>query len=221
MSNDVQFLLSLSIIFTVAVGVLRYKTIDPSYHPFFYLATISLLVEVCTYWLVQHQLYNAIRAIINVFDLIEFLLLVWLFHNWGLFNFKRRTFLLVVSLYCIAWVILIFFVSNFHQYNQYFAVLYAFTLILLAVTVFNKFVIQERKAIFKNPKFWISIGVLIFFAFYLLRSAVGITLFGQTSNKFFAQALQEIVVYPNVIVNLIYAIGALCIPKKQPITKAF
>jgi len=221
MTNEVQFILSLCIGFTVIIGVVKYKTIDKSYYPFFYLACISLLVEISSFILSRNDMKNAIPVIINVFCLLEFFFYAWLFNLWGLFNFNRKIFLFVITLFFTGWIIITFFAGIITKPNFYFRVIYSMTLLFFAVTSFNKFVIPNRAAIFKNPKFWILTGMIIFFSFYLLIQSANLSIFGINTSKGFRRGLYGIVSYSNLIVNLMFAIGALCIPRKKNFTTLF
>lgn len=221
MNNEVQFILSLCIAITVIIGVIRYKVIDPSYYPFFYLATISLLVEIMSFILSGNRMYEAISVMMNVFYFTEFFFYTWLFHGWGLFNFKRKVFLLIIGAFFICWTVLIFGVGTIKKPNYYFPVIYGITLLFFAVTTFNKFVIQDRGPIFKNPKFWILTGVIIFFSFYLLIESANLSVFGKNASGVLRRGLYGIVSYTNLIVNLMFATAALCIPRKKNFTKLF
>ena len=221
MNNEVQFILSLSIVFTVAIGVIRFKVIDPSYYPFFYLAAIALLVEISSFILAKNKMYQAVTVMMNLFYFIEFFFYTWLFHTWGLFNFRRGIFLTIVAVFFICWVILIFIAGQVTKPGYYFPVIYAITLLFFAVTTFNKFVIQDRGAIFKNPKFWILTGVIIFFSFYVLIESANLSVFGKNASIILRRGLYGIVSYTNLIVNLMFATAALCIPRKKNFTKLF
>jgi hypothetical protein len=221
MNSEVQFILSLCIGFTVIIGVIRFTTIDKSYYPFFYLAAISLLVEIAGFILVKNKIYNPMFAMANVFDYLEFFFCTWLFHLWGLFNFKKNIFLSIILISFVFWLVFTFFTGNNMGYNFYFPVIYSMALLIFTVTTFNKFVIQDRRPIFKNPKFWILLGMIIFFAFYLLTLSTSLTIFGKNVSNSFRRSLQGIVIYSNLIVNLMFAIGALWIPKKKNFTRLF
>ena len=221
MTNEVQFILSLCIGITVIIGVVKFKTIDKAYYPFFYLACIALLVEIASYILSTNEIKTAIPVVINIFCFAEFFFYTWLFHLWGLFNFRDKIFITVVAVFFIAWVIFTFFIGSITSPNFYFRVIYSMTLLFFAVTSFNKFVIPERTAIFKNPKFWILTGMVIFFSFYLLIQSANLSIFGINTSKGFRRGLYDIVSYSNLIVNLMFAIGALCIPRKKNFTTLF
>jgi hypothetical protein len=221
MNSEVQFILSLCIGFTVIIGVIRYKRIDKSYYPFFYFAAISLLVEIAYFVLEKNKMYDAISVMMNVFNFAEFFFYTWLFHLWGLFNFKKSIFLSISGFSFICWIAITFFVEGITKTPVYFPVAYTMALLFFALTAFNKVVIPDRGAVFKNPKLWILMGVIIFFAFYLLIASTRLSVFGKNTSSDLRRNLYGIVVYSNLIVNLMYAIGALLIPWKKNFTGLF
>lgn len=221
MNTEVQFILSLCIAITVIIGVIRYQVIDPPYYPFFYLATISLFVEILNYVLSKNKMYDPVLIMMNLFYFTEFFFYTWLFHQWGLFNFKRTVFWVIIGSYFICWVVFTFGAGSITKPGLYFPVIYAVTLLFFAVTTFNKFVIQDRGPVIKNPKFWISTGVIIFFSFYVLIGSANLSVFGKNASMVLRRDLYGIVTYTNLIVNLMFAIAALCIPRKKNFTKLF
>ncbi len=219
MTPNLQFILSLSISLTVIIGVVRFKNIDKAYYPFIYLSFVSLIVELLSTYFSKQRNYEIVTVVINIFDFIEFFLLTWLYHNWGLFNFDKKIFILISSSIFLSWVVLTFFVEGIKSPSLYFTAIYCTTLLIFTVTVFNKFVIPDRKELHKNPMFWIVCGNIIFFLFYLLIQSANISLFNETKDL--RKNLYRIVIYTNFIVNLMYAVGAICIPKKKNIINLF
>jgi hypothetical protein len=221
MTDAIQFILSLSIALAVIVGVVKFRRIDRSYYPFFYLACISLLVEIVSYVLIEKEMYDTKAVMINIFCFVEFFFYTWLFHLWGLFNFNRKVFITINLLAFAIWLVFSFYPASFTEPNMYFRVIYATVLLFFAVTTFNKVVIQDRAPLFKNPKFWILLGVIIFFSFYLLSRTASLSLFGIDTSRQLRRGLQKVIDYSNLIVNLLFAIGALCIPRKKNFTGLF
>jgi magnesium-transporting ATPase (P-type) len=102
----------------------------------------------------------------------------------------------------------------------YFFILYSFALIFFSVSTFNRMVVNERSSIFKNPKFWICLGVIIFYSFFIVYSSTGVT-FMYVPSKEFRRGLQDIMVYSNLLVNLLYAVAVIWIPRKKNFTSLF
>ncbi len=169
---DIVFLLSMSIAFSVIIGIVRWRVIDPSYYPFIYNVCIVLLVEIFN---ALHPYSTLTIETLNIFSLIDFILFAWLFHNWGLFNHNKKQFLMIIGAFALAWVIITFFVTGFSNINNPFLLIYSFALIFFSVTTFNKIVVQQRINIFTNARFWICMGIIIFYSFFMLTRATGLS----------------------------------------------
>jgi hypothetical protein len=221
MSDTLSFILSLSIIFTVIIGVARFKKIDKSYRPFIYYACVSLLTELLVKYFTAPKDMRSVIITMNIYALLEFLFLIWLFFNWGLFNKKIKILLAVCSIYILLWLILIINEGGLTNPNWYFFILYSFALIFLGVNMLNKVIVQERGSIFSNSKFLISMGVVIFFTFFIIFCSTKISLFNIKPSESFERNLASIKAYANLFVNLLYAIAALWVPKKKNFINPF
>ena len=216
MNPSLEFILSMSIVFPLIVGIVRWKLIDPSYYPFIYNLLAVLLVEITI------RLLNGSSSVVksvNVFSLVDFCLFAWLFHNWGLFNGNKKIFLLILSLAGTVWAYTSFFVTGFQHMNNPFLLIYSAALIFLSVTTFNKIVVQQRINIFTNARFWICIGIIIFYSFFILTRATDLsTGVLKHVSRSFKDNLQLINTYSNLLVNLLYAVAVIWIPRKKNIT---
>lgn len=198
---------------------------DRSFYPFVYNLLVTVLVEILIGF--QHN-YSVITKITNVFSLADFCLFAWLFHNWGLFNFNKKAFYATLGVFFLLWVYITFFFSGFSNINNLFLLLYSFALIFFSVTTFNKIVVQQRINIFENARFWICIGIIIFYSFFIVTRAtdlstisikdVGNVLNSKTSFK---DDLQKINAYSNILVNLLYAVAVIWIPRQKNTTMLF
>ena len=222
MSDDLRFILSLNIIFAVIIGIVRYKKIDRSYYPFIYYICLTLVLEIIAYLLLQDGNIYALRITFNGYTLVEFGLLTWLFHAWGLFNRNRIFFISLMIAYFIAWFIITFIIFTINKdSNYYFRVLYSFTLVLFAVSTFNKMVVNHRGRIWQNAQFWICLGIIIFFTFFLMDNATKLSLFRHKISHDFRINLQKIIVVSNLLVNILYAVAVLWIPRKKNFMTSF
>jgi hypothetical protein len=219
MDATARFYLSLSIGIAVIIGIVRFRRIDSSYYPFIYNVIVALVVEILNRRLTVTGHPVAFILVLNIFSYIDFFLFLWLFHNWGLFNRKKSTFITIAGVFFIIWLLESILVTGFVKHNLYFFMLYAFALIFFSVNTFNKAVVHERSSIFKNPKFWICLGIIIFYSFFVVWSSTGFS-FHKTSNEF-RRGLQAINVYSNLLVNLLYAVAVIWIPRKKNFTSLF
>ena len=221
MDSTVRFILSLSIGFAVIIGIVRFRRIDPSYYPFLLNCSVALAVEILNYILTREGHPDAFVLVQNIFSYLDFYLFLWLFHNWGLFNRKKSTFITIAGVFFVIWMLEGLISTGFVKHNVYFFTLYSFALIFFSVSTFNKAVVHERISIFKNPKFWICIGLIIFYSFFILVVVTSISLFNVKVSREFRRGLQAIAVYSNLLVNLLYAVAAIWIPRKKNFTSLF
>ncbi len=221
MDSTVRFILSLSIGIAVIIGIVRFRRIDPSYYPFLFVCFAALAVELLHRTLMENGLPKSLFFLLNVYSYVDFLLFLWLFNNWRLFNRSRSTVIAIAGAFFLAWLVTnIIFTSFINKANLYFFILYSFALIFFSVSTFNRMVVHERSSIFKNPKFWICLGVIIFYSFFIVYSSTGVT-FMYVPSKEFRQGLQSIMVYSNLLVNLLYAVAVIWIPRKKNFTSLF
>jgi len=215
MDNTVHFVLSQSILIAFIIGIVRYRKIDPAYYPFFYYTCIAVLMELLAHIFTQYNRPDLHLPALHIYSYLEFCLFAWLFHNWGLFNRQKTVFISILILFFVIWVISSFFVHGFKELNYYFLTLYSFALIFFSVSTFNKVVVHERGNIFRNPKFLICLGIIIFYTFFILFNVTSLSVFSQNVSKSFRANLQQINVYTNLLVNIFYAVAILWIPRKQ------
>jgi hypothetical protein len=219
MDANIRFILSLSIGLAVIIGIVRFRRIDPSYYPFIFNAIAALLIEIMHRMLMETGHPKLFIFLLNCFSYIDFFLFTWLFHNWGLFSRKKTTFITIAGIFFLIWLITNVIFTGFIKLNLYFFILYSFALIFFSVSTFNKMVVHERSSIFANPKFWICLGVIIFYSFFVVWSSTGFS-FHKTSREF-RRGLQAINVYSNLLVNLLYAVAVIWIPRKKNFTNLF
>ena len=221
MDDILRFILSLSIGFAVIIGIVRLRKMDKSYYPFFYNVVVALIVEILNRILTVTGHPVAFLVVLNVFAYIDFFLFLWLFQNWGLFDRKRSVFIAIAGAFLLMWIITSL-MQGFTTHNYYFFVLYAFALIFFSVNTFNKAVVNERISIFRNPKFWICLGIIIFYSFFIVHVSTGISYFRhKIASVEFRQKLQSISVYSNLLVNLLYAVAMIWVPRKKNFTSLF
>lgn len=192
---------------------------DTSYYPFIYNLFIVLMVEII---IGAQRNATVVTKITNIFSLADFCLFAWLFHNWGLFNFNKKRFITIIVSAAALWIYITFILGSFSKINNLFLLIYSFMLIFFSVTTFNKIVVQQRTNILTNARFWICIGIIIFYSFFIVTRATDLSteslkhLTSVLKNKHsFRNNLQTINDYSNIFVNLLYAVAVIWIPRKK------
>src|SRR4051812_43262221 len=113
MDDTLRFIFSLSISLAVIVGIVRFRRIDSAYYPFIYNTIIALMVEILNRILTEAGYPRAFILVLNIYSYIDFFLFLWLFHNWGLFNRKKSTFITIACVFFMIWLLNNLLVTGF------------------------------------------------------------------------------------------------------------
>ena len=211
MTYTLVVILSASIAFPAIIGAIRYSTINPVYYPFLYCIWLGFLNEIIGYFVVRSGNSNAFNN--NLYTLAEAILFTWLFKRWGVFNRSRHTFLLLVAVYCVAWLTETFLLDRMKHNTSYFRVLYAFVIVLLSIQTIYTQLILEKRNILKNSVFLICAGFVIYYTYNVI---VGLFwLYGLNASLEFQMSIINIMIFINCFVNLIYALAVLWMPTKH------
>src|SRR5690349_16386820 len=84
------------------IGLVRFDQIIRAYQPFVIISILTSLNHILSLQLVKYTGSNAING--NIFVLIESVLYIWLFANWGIFKYKWALFI-VLAILIITWTI--------------------------------------------------------------------------------------------------------------------
>lgn len=220
MSDTIIFILSLSIAFSAAIGLAKFARMEPAYHPFVYYACLATIIEVIDFILLNQKMYSALCLVTNMYSLAEFFLLTGLFNNLGLFKRKKKMFMVIRIFFFLLWFVTLF-IRGYDKLNYPFFIAMSFVIIFFSISTFNRMIVNDRKNIFTNPTFWICIGTIIFYTYFILLNTVNLTFPQAKGEPLFKKGLFAVRIYSNLLVNLLYAIAVLWMPKKKNITTLF
>lgn len=220
MTDTLRFILSLSIGLAAILGIVRFRKIDKSYYPFVYNVTLAFIVEIIVRIFTKTRNIEAFGITLSLYSLVDFILFAWLFHNWGLFNRNKTVFASLIGLFSAGWLTFVI-INGFLLENFYYLILYSFALIFFSVTTFNKVVVHERGSILRNAKFLICLGIIIFYTFFVVLCAFQLSFFSHSIGPALRRNVFQINVYSNLLVNLLYALAVVWIPKNKNFTSVY
>lgn len=211
MNYTLVVVFSFSISIAAIIGWIRFRKINLTYYPFLFCIWIAFLNEILSFFIVQRGFSTAIND--NIYILTESLLITWQFKNWGLFRRAAYLFVLVICAFLVFWVSECFFINGINLTISYFTIFYSFVIVLMSVNIINQELARESKNILKNPIFLLSVAFVIY---YTINVIVGIFwLYGLQYNNQFAMNITAILLYINLLTNLIYALAVLWMPIKH------
>jgi hypothetical protein len=214
MNADYLFLLSESELIPLIVGLVRYRRLGKTYRPFLLMLAFAVLNQHVSFVLLKTMHFNSIPN--NIYGLLEWILVAWQLHEWGVLRHRRRAFFLLVVGVSLIWVTEDIVLGGITDYPPYFQVFYAFVIVLMSVTKINFMITHDDRNLGGNPIFLICIGFIIYFIYEIvLEWAYQSSIQGPTD------ASTRIIVgfsYVDILVNIIFAIALFRIPRPQKFT---
>lgn len=165
----------------------------------------SILIEVTNYYLIANSIPRL--WLFHFFTLLEYALLIFAFSYWHNFRVKKilRWSILV---FAIIWFMAKLSLEKFSEWDSYTVSLES--VILISVSAYTLFNMGKRSdSLFREPQFWISGAVLIYFAGNLWNFALGnIILSWYNQNINVTWPIHSIL---NITCNISYAGAFLCL----------
>ena len=208
---------SFSAFLPAIAAIFFYRRTPKGYFPLFLMFWIGVFNEMLSHYLNQAIKSSAVNG--NIYVLIEGLLLLWLFKNWGRLNNKYINLPVLAALFLITWGIDNFILNSVFQINSLYRCVYAFTIVFLALDQINFIVATHRKSILKESTFLLSVGFVMYFFYKVLIESFYLFDFGV--SKILIINLYKIMQIVNLVCNIIFTIAILWIKKRQTFTLAY
>ena len=214
MDYNLVVIFSFSIVLAGIIGLFRFKKISLIYYSFIFLLWFGFLNEVISFILIKSNHSNAINS--NIYVLLESVLIVWFFKTQTLFERAKKVANWMILFYIVIWCAQNFYFSSIINFSSYFTIVYSFITVLMSINLINRLISNEKGRIFRNSAFLICIGFILFYTCSVLIEIFWI--YGLNSSLEFRFHVYRVMTFINLIVNLIYALAVLWIPKKREYT---
>jgi hypothetical protein len=220
-----SWLLSQVLLLPFILALIRWYKAEKTYYPFFCLLTLGVLCEEVSRWTIHTFHSNA--AVVNIYGLIEFPLILFQFYCWNLRRSSGRWLLWMGLAGALVWIIsnlglaggilpsMRYHLDDFDL--PLYRILYPFVLVMLSVNEINLMITHENSSLYKNARFVICLAFIVFFLYQILYE--GAFLVGQSDKT--GTVSNEIISafgYVNAFVNLLYLVGVILVPAKRDTT---
>lgn len=205
-------LLNHSILFPVVAGIIRFRYAGREYLPFLILIWAGAVNDTLSLILAYTLKTNSLNG--NVYVLIEYFLLLYLFWNWN--NGRTAWYIIWFALGTGVWVADNFVYHSITDNNSFFRIVHSVITVFFAVDRFNKIVVFEKSQLFKNPQFLICTAFVVYYfckAFAEIPNACHVPF----DNNFFVRLWLGLASI-NCLSNITYGTAILCIQEKHEFT---
>ena len=212
MSTFVSFLFSQSILLPLIIGLIRIRKIQSSYYPFLALIMLGALSEICSFLSIRYFKSNAIVS--NTWCLVECILILYQFYRWRFHTRPRAWYWVVPALCVLAWLTENIVFMQITRFGHVFRISYAFLLVMLSINEINYLITHENRQLFKNARFLICMGFIIFFLYQILFEC-SLYIVETEGNATISNKIIRLQMYVNVLTNTIFAVAMLFIPARM------
>jgi hypothetical protein len=158
----------ISILIPVISGMVYYARLNVSFKVFWWFVLFSMFMEYFATWYSRHIATNNLPPLhfytIIELGFISYVLCRYLFHRWkGAFVFIVSTGIIIAVLNATVW-------GSLHQMNHVSRSYESMLLVIGSLLFFRKSLndIDLKVPVFRQPMFWFSTGVFLYFSVNLL-----------------------------------------------------
>lgn len=205
-----QLALNLSILIPALVGLIRFKKVHESYHPFIYYIWAGFLNE----WGGAVAMFMGYPNIplLNVYMLLETIILIYFFFNLHYTAKKKWISILLYTCTTVFWVLENTLFGSINIFDSYFRMGSAMLICFLAINALNYLIVTERKSLLKNPVFIICSAFILFYTMSVLSETFYI--YGANSSGKFQVSIYHITIVANFISLILYTLAIIWMPTK-------
>ncbi|MGN6804015.1 MAG: hypothetical protein ACTHJN_19105 [Ginsengibacter sp.] len=215
-------LLGFSILPAGLIALARFNKWSMPYLPFLLCVWLACINELLSYILWRNHYYTSVNN--NLYVLAEAILFLVFFRNMQVFEKRPQVFQMLLLFLIILWSWENMDLGKITAVSSWFRIAYSFLTVVLSIALVNRLIypviyepwLAGERSIFLNPEFLIAAGAIIFFTFKMVVELFW--WYGINHSAALRTNLYHIMMYINVIANIIYTLAIVWIPRKQPYT---
>jgi hypothetical protein len=200
-----------SVLLAGIIGLFLYSRIEKCYYPFLYMMWLAGINEGLSYYLYKNHHRTTVNN--NIYVLCEALLILWFFRRNRLFQKRKKGFWALFIGLVTVWLAEAA-ILTIHRDFSYFRILYSFITVLMSIHTINIILVSGEQNLLRHSLFLISLAFVFYYTYKALVEPFYI--YEATSSDIFRKLIYRIHNQVNLVVNLIYALAILWIPRKQP-----
>ena len=164
--HELDLVSSASSVLPVITGLYFYKRQHGILKILVVFFIFSCLTELLLYYLSSRAINNL--WFVNIFFLIEYMVFSFVCAQFSGLKMIIRLSILFALLYTVAWVFTTFYIFNIYRFNNLIRTVESILLIFFSGVALYQISMDVSVNLFKNPKFWFSAGILIYFSTNLI-----------------------------------------------------
>ena len=198
------FLSAYTVIFPLVLGWLGWKKQERGMRVFFILLCLVVISET-TAFLTSYTESNLL--VYDIFTAVEYAFLMLMFGSWYEENTFRRGMMWSVPVFIAIWITAKFILKETGEFDSVFLSIESVVFVFLSVLTLAKEMRDSNVLLVDNPRFWVSSGVLVYFAGNLFLFALIEQVLQPSMQRYHGAWLIHTAL--NVTKNILFALGFL------------
>ncbi len=211
------FFCSLSIFLAGIIGIIRFRKINKIYYSFLFSIWCACINEFIAF--ISFKTHHNVSVSNNIYVLAESLLITVFFRDLCVIKKPKSLFPIIISLLIAIWILENFIFGSITTIGAYFRIFYSFIIVLMSIQYINVLIGSSNKLKLQNVDFIICLAFILYFTFKVLVQSFW--LYGLNSKQDFLLKVFTIMIFINLIANLIYALAVLWMPRKIEYTQPY
>ncbi len=201
-----------SILPAAVAGLGRLRSILPRDRPFVYDVWAASLSEIVAYILARTIRNNIVC--LNIFELIDALLIIQIFHNWGCLRNRKAAFRILQFCFLALWVKFNHSKELLFTDTPMFHLVVSIVHVLMGIDCINSFLVNERLDLRRNGRFIAAMSLVTSSSYQAIQDTI--TWIQPPFSYSFYDHLYDITAFIMIFVNVaaFYAIKRL--PAREP-----
>lgn len=221
MNNDIineisRIIAPVTMFFSLILLYINRRKIIKDDQPYAIFLIVAFVTEITISVVIYSGFQSALTS--NIYVLVEFPILLWLFYNWS--SKKNKSIfigLFVIGL--IIWIFENFMLGTIYKFNSYYRVYYSIVLILCSINQINKIIFSEHINLWSNAYFLICVTSVIYYSYRVFIESL--FLFQTEMSLDFFKNVYSIMLIVNFFAHLTYTLAILCIPTRREFTSQY
>ncbi len=192
---------------TAGIGVARYRVLDPELRILLIYILVDAIVSFLQAYIARVYHENNLWTT-HILIPLEFGFMMWAFSRWLPSTGWQRSAVLSIPIFFVIWLLTVFTIENLRSFNTIAFPLKSLVLSFFAVSVLYFAFQDHQKPLYRQPRFWIPSGVLLYSA-----GDIMFTLFANQLLTLSPSTLRTMWIFRNIIAisgYCCYTIGYLC-----------
>ena len=195
-----------TVIFPLALAKMGWRKLDQGMRYFAILLLLALLSE-STAFILGGYFKKDNRIVYDIFTAVEYAFFILVFSSWHGKNTFRTAMLVSIPVFLTVWITAKLFVGVSGEFDSIFLSLVSVVFVFISVVTLVKEMRDSEVLLVDNPRFWVSSGVLVYFAGNLFVFALIEQLLQPSVTRYHSAWLIHTAL--NVIKNILFSLGFL------------